>query len=176
MTLSRRDACPECRSQQFKKNGHIHNGKQNHHCKACDRQFVVDATHRVIVEEHRMLVECLLCEKISLHGICRAMGVSIRWLMDFMVARFAAAPEHLHLQPVAASRDILIGCLAGEADSCGVSYSRRPTPSGSGSPWISRRAKSSRSFTKSSRICARRPGLLKNITSMRTVTWPKSRR
>jgi hypothetical protein len=25
-----REACPACESQQFKKNGHIHNGKQNH--------------------------------------------------------------------------------------------------------------------------------------------------
>jgi transposase-like protein len=72
MTLSgsMRDACPECRSQQVKNNGHIHNGKQNHQCKACGRQFVVDATTRVIVDEQRILVERLLCGKISLHGIC----------------------------------------------------------------------------------------------------------
>jgi insertion element IS1 protein InsB len=62
------------------------------------------------------MVERLLCEKISLHGICRVVGVSIRWLMDFMVARFTAAPEHLHVQPIAASRDVLIGCLGVEAD------------------------------------------------------------
>jgi transposase-like protein len=47
----------------FKKNGHIHNGKQNHQCKTCGRQFVVDATNRVIDAEHRSLVERLLCEK-----------------------------------------------------------------------------------------------------------------
>ena len=94
MTMSVRGACPECRSQQFKKNGHIHNGKQNHQCKVCGRQFVVDATNRVVVDEQRNLVERLLWEKISLHGICRAMGISIRWLMDFMVARFAAALDH----------------------------------------------------------------------------------
>jgi hypothetical protein len=56
-------------SQQFKKNGHIHNGKQNHQCKKCGRQFVLHAENRVIVEEQRTLVERLLCEKISLHGI-----------------------------------------------------------------------------------------------------------
>jgi transposase-like protein len=72
----------------FKKNGHIHNGKQNHQCKDCGRQFVVDATHREIGAEQRTVVERLLCEKISLHGICRTIGVSIRWLMDFIVARF----------------------------------------------------------------------------------------
>jgi hypothetical protein len=55
----------------------------------------VNATNRVIDQDHRTVVERLLCEKISLHGICRTIGVSIRWLMDFMVACFAAVPEHL---------------------------------------------------------------------------------
>ena len=27
-----REACPECGSQRFKKNGHIHTGQQNHQC------------------------------------------------------------------------------------------------------------------------------------------------
>jgi len=67
-------------------------------------------------EEQRTLVERLLCEKISLHGICRAVGVSIRWLMGFMVARFAALPDHLHVLPVAAPREVLIGRLEVEAD------------------------------------------------------------
>jgi hypothetical protein len=28
-----RDVCPQCKSSKHKKNGHIHNGKQNHQCK-----------------------------------------------------------------------------------------------------------------------------------------------
>jgi len=35
-----RDVCPRCKSPKYKKNGHIHNGKQNHQCKDCGRQFV----------------------------------------------------------------------------------------------------------------------------------------
>jgi len=70
----------------------------------------------VITEEQRTLVERLLCEKISLHGICRAVGVSIRWLMGFIAARFAALPDHLHVRPVAAPRDVLMGGLEVEAD------------------------------------------------------------
>jgi transposase-like protein len=73
-----RDACPRCGSSQFKKNGHIHNGQQNQQCKACGRQFVLLAENRVIDEEHCTLVERLLREKISLHGICRAVGVGIK--------------------------------------------------------------------------------------------------
>ena len=72
--------------------------------------------NRVISEEQRTLVERLLCEKISLHGICRAVGVSIRWLMGFIVTRFAALPDHLHVLPVAAPREVLIGRLEVEAD------------------------------------------------------------
>jgi hypothetical protein len=78
MSISVRDRCPEGGFQQFKKNGHIHTGKQNHQGKGWGRQFVADATNRGIGEEQRTLVERLLCEKISLHGICRAIGVSMR--------------------------------------------------------------------------------------------------
>src|SRR5262249_1101505 len=111
-----REACPACGSERFKRNDHIHTGQQNHQCKACGHQFVLHADNRVIDDEQRALAERLLCEKISLHGICRAVGVSIRWLMGFMVARFAALPDHLHVQPVASPRVVLIGRLEVEAD------------------------------------------------------------
>jgi insertion element IS1 protein InsB len=111
-----REACPACGSKRFKRNGHLQTGQQNHQCKACGRQFVRYADHRVIRDEQRAVVERLLCEKISLHGICRAVGVSIRWLMGFIVARFAALPDHLQVLPVAAPREVLIGRLEVEAD------------------------------------------------------------
>jgi IS1 family transposase len=66
--------------------------------------------------EQRTLVERLLRERISLHGICRAVGVSIRWLMHFIVTCFEALPDHLHVQPVASPRDVIIGRLEVEAD------------------------------------------------------------
>jgi insertion element IS1 protein InsB len=84
--------------------------------KACGHQFVVYADNRAIAEDQRTLVERLLLEKISLHGICRAVGVSIRWLMDFMITRFKALPDHLHVQPVTSPRDVLMGRLDVEAD------------------------------------------------------------
>jgi transposase-like protein len=91
-----RDACPECGSIQFKKNGHMHGGKQNHQCKACGRQFVASTEERIIAREQRLLIEHLLCEHISLRGICRAVGVSLMWLLHFMVERFAACPDDLY--------------------------------------------------------------------------------
>ena len=111
-----REACPACSSERFKRNGHLKTGQQNHQCKACGRQFVLHADNRVIGDEQRTLVERLLCEKISLHGICRAVGVSIRWLMGFLAARFAALPDHLHVRPVVVPREVILGRLEVEAD------------------------------------------------------------
>jgi insertion element IS1 protein InsB len=111
-----REMCPECRAERCKKNGHIHTGKQNHQCKTCGRQLVLHAANRTIGEDQRVMVERLRCEKISLHGICRAVGVSLRWLMDFLVARFAALPDHLHGLPVVAPREGIIGRLEVEVD------------------------------------------------------------
>jgi IS1 family transposase/transposase-like protein len=111
-----REACPQCGSTQFTKNGHIHNGKQNHLCKACGRQFVLFATNRTISEEQRALVERLLCEKISLHGICRAVGIGITWLMRFMVDRFNAAAAHLPVRLPAAPSTVTLYRLEAEAD------------------------------------------------------------
>jgi insertion element IS1 protein InsB len=111
-----RDACPGCGSPQFKKNGHLHSGKQNHQCKACGRQFVASAEGCTIPDEQRLLIEYLLRERISLRGICRAVGVSLTWLLRFMVDRFAACPEHLHVQLPVSPTDVVIRQLEAEAD------------------------------------------------------------
>src|SRR5712691_4658879 len=60
-------------------------GKQNHQCKACERQFSGTADDRLIADERRTRVEHLLRERVSLRGICRAVGVSLTWLLHFMV-------------------------------------------------------------------------------------------
>ena len=71
-----RETCPACGSERCKRNGHIHNGKQNHQCKACGRQCVIDAAPHVIAEEQRALVERLLREK-SLSMVCAAPWASV---------------------------------------------------------------------------------------------------
>ena len=55
-----RDVCPRCKSPKYKKNGHIHNGKQNHHCHDCGRQFVQCCEQYLILEDKRGLIERLL--------------------------------------------------------------------------------------------------------------------
>jgi len=111
-----RDACSGCGSTRFKKNGHMHSGKQNHRCKACGRQFVASAAERIIADEQRTLIEHLLRERISLRGICRAVGVSLTWLLHFMVERFAACPDHLHAQLPVRPTVVVIRQLEAEAD------------------------------------------------------------
>src|SRR5919109_91152 len=111
-----RDACPACGSKRYKKNGHTRHGKQNHQCKACERQFGATAEDHRISEAQRTTIERLLCERISLRGICRAVGVSLTWLLHFMVERFAACPKHLHVRLPAGPTDVVLQRLEAEAD------------------------------------------------------------
>ena len=111
-----REACPQCRSTWFKRNGHIHTGKQNHRCKVCGRAFVLNPEHPVITEEQRTLITRLLLEKISLRGICRAVGVGLQWLLRFMVERFQAAPEHLYVTPADGAPTVILQRLEAELD------------------------------------------------------------
>jgi insertion element IS1 protein InsB len=111
-----RDACPACGSTRFKKNGHTHNGKQQYQCKACPRQFVQCAEQYRISDETRALIERLLRKRISLRGICRAVGVGLKWLLGFIVRCFETLPDHLHVQPISCNADITIQRLEVEAD------------------------------------------------------------
>src|SRR5712691_6686540 len=111
-----RETCPQCESRWYKRNGHMHTGKQNHRCKRCGRAFVLLPENHVLTEEQRTLIERLLLERISLRGICRAVGVGLRWLLQFMVERFQAAPEHLYVQPTAGTPTVILHRLEAEVD------------------------------------------------------------
>jgi insertion element IS1 protein InsB len=114
--MSIRETCPTCGSPRYKKNGHTRHGKQNHQCKACGRQFTANPLDRSIPPEQRRRIEQLLCERISLRGICRAVGVSLTWLLHFLVKCFAACPEHLQAQLPGQPTEVLLSRLEAEAD------------------------------------------------------------
>jgi len=116
MAMVIRDVCPCCKSPEYKKNGHIHNGKQNHQCKDCGREFVDGFEQDLVSDETRGLVERLLLERLSLRGICRAVGVGLKWLLGFIVNRFEALPDHLNVQPISCNQDVMIQRLEVEAD------------------------------------------------------------
>jgi insertion element IS1 protein InsB len=111
-----RDACPACGSYKYKKNGHTRHGKQNHQCQACRRQFTANAIDRSIVHEQRLHIARLLRERISLRGICRTVGVSLTWLLHFMVKCFAACPDDLHAPHPARPTAVMMSRLEAEAD------------------------------------------------------------
>ena len=111
-----RDICPRCQSPKYKKNGHIHNGKQNHQCKDCGRQFVDSFEQYLISDETRSLIERLLLERLSLRGICRAVGVGLKWLLGFLVTCFDDLPDYLNVQTITGNADVMIQRLEVEAD------------------------------------------------------------
>jgi len=51
-----------------------------------------------------------------LGGICRAAGVKLKWLLDFLVQGFEALPDHLHVQPVMYKQNVIMQRLEVEAD------------------------------------------------------------
>ncbi|MDQ3959578.1 MAG: IS1 family transposase [Pseudomonadota bacterium] len=111
-----RDMCPSCESSKYKKNGHIHKGKQNHQCQDCGRQFVQCFEQYLISDDTRALIERLLVERISLRGICRAVGVGLKWLIGFLVHCVEALPDHLNVQPITSHQDMIVQRLEVEAD------------------------------------------------------------
>lgn len=86
--------CPDCHSGKVKKNGLTHNGKQNHKCNDCGRQFILNNQHHVDDLLREIARRCLL-ERISLRGICRVIGVSLNWMLDFAVKTWNSIPEDL---------------------------------------------------------------------------------
>lgn len=88
--------CPRCQSGKVILNGRIHNGKQNHKCKDCGRQFVLNNKH-TIREEIRMLIGNALLERNSLRAICRIFSVSLTWLQAFAHSLWEQLPDDLGL-------------------------------------------------------------------------------
>src|SRR5262249_35235511 len=108
--------CPQCGSQCYKRNGPIHTGKQNHRGKVCGWAFVLLCEKQILTEGQRALIERLLLERLPLRGICRAAGVGLPWLLQVSGDRFAAAPDHLNVQPTTGTQSVLLHRLAAEAD------------------------------------------------------------
>ena len=62
----------------------------------------------IISDEQRTLIQHLLRERISLRGICRSVGVSLPWLLHFMVECFAACPDHLYVRRPTGPTEVVI--------------------------------------------------------------------
>ena len=89
--------CPNCNSKDVVKNGFIHNGNQNHKCKACGYQFVEAPRQKLISEETKALIDKLLLEKIPLAGIARVCDVSETWLQDYVNRKYEVIPQKVNV-------------------------------------------------------------------------------
>lgn len=88
--------CPDCQLSHIKKNGHTHYGKQNYQCLNCQRQFVI--CNETVSDSEKELIKSLLLERISLRGICRVLGISLCWLLNFIELLYLANPADLNFQ------------------------------------------------------------------------------
>lgn len=86
-------------SEQTVRNGHIHNGKQNHKCKDCGKQFVEDPQNKIISQETKELIDKLLLEKLPLAGIARVAEVSEPWLQGYVNQKYEAVPKQVESKP-----------------------------------------------------------------------------
>ena len=87
--------CPSCESNRIVKNGKIHNGKQNHKCNDCGRQFVEDPQQKRISDATKALIDDLLLERISMAGIARVAKVSEPWLQQYVNEKYANVPRQV---------------------------------------------------------------------------------
>jgi len=133
-----REVCPRCKASQSKKNGHVHIGKQNYHCHDGGRQFVQCLEPYRLADDRRALLERILVERLSLRGMGRAVGVTRKWLLGFLVQCFGALQDHLHVQPVACNPDVMLQRLEVEADAMASFVQKKANKPWS---WIARDAK-----------------------------------
>ena len=111
-----RNACPRCEETDYKKNGKAHHGKQNYRCRRCGREFIRAVDRAPISPEQQVLVKKLLLERLSLRGICRVVGVSLDWLLTFLVSLYGELPDHLNVSLEHVDNHIIIQRFEVEAD------------------------------------------------------------
>ena len=111
-----RTQCPRCAKADYKKNGQTHYGKQNYQCRRCAREFIMEVDCETVSEEKQEQVRKLLLERISLRGICRVMGVSLDWLLTYVVSLYERLPEHLNVSLEHVDNNVVIQRLEVEAD------------------------------------------------------------
>ena len=67
-------------------------------------------------DEDRELIKRLLCERLSLQGIFRVVGVGMKWLMGFVAQCYEAVPEDLNVQLPGQPKNVVLYRLKAEAD------------------------------------------------------------
>ena len=85
--------CPRCGAEPTVKHGRLHHGKAKRRCKDGRRQFVPDATKKVITPQPWELRDTLWLEKIPLAGIARVTGLSADALQAYVNRQDETVPR-----------------------------------------------------------------------------------
>jgi IS1 family transposase/transposase-like protein len=101
--------CPNCNSDNVKKNGSIHNKKPKFQCKDCGRQFVKNPTKKYITHEQWEIVDNLLLEKLPIAGISRVTGISEPWLQQYINKKYEEIPKVIDV-PIKKRGPLTIQC------------------------------------------------------------------
>ncbi len=84
-------------THNIRKKCHIHNGKQNHQCQECSRQFVENNRKKYISNSLKKWIDKLLLERIPFAGICRVFEVSETWLQKYVNGKYATVSRELEV-------------------------------------------------------------------------------
>ena len=84
--------CPNCQSNKIRKNGH-RRGKQNYHCKECDRQFIRDYTARGYSKEVKKNCLQMYVNGLGFRAIERVTGVNHNTVIRWVRASAEALPD-----------------------------------------------------------------------------------
>ena len=101
--------CPYCHSDDCVKNGFNSSNTPKFLCKECRRQFVENPIQSRIPDETKELIDRLLLERISLAGIARVVGVSGRWLQNYVNEKYNSVPLELKVM-VKSTFSLVIEC------------------------------------------------------------------
>ncbi len=102
--------CPYCLSTKITKKGWTGSPgdkkqtKRRYKCKSCSKRYVEDGKEHFIDQKKVELINRLLLERLSLRGICRAVRVSLRWLLSYIKKLYASVPDDLHFKPMIKSK------------------------------------------------------------------------
>lgn len=93
--------CPYCLSTNIIKKGfNKKQTKRRYGCKNCSKRYVEGGKDYFINQQKVELIDRLLLERLSLRGICRAVKVSLRWLMSYIKKLYDKVPDNLHFKPM----------------------------------------------------------------------------
>ncbi|MDD5124339.1 IS1 family transposase [Methylovulum sp.] len=92
--------CPHCHASSLVKNGrHPKTDCQKYRCQTCGRQFVQNPKKQRVSLGQKSLIGRLLLERIPLAGIARVVGVSERWLQNYVNRLYARVPRRVEAKP-----------------------------------------------------------------------------